>query len=630
MSLDAILAALVLVILPALLFLGPLVLGLVGRRGGSRRGTGAGARSAGLPAMAYRVEQIAAAAVESIRAIATSFAAQVGVVYEARVQALGYLVARLRGTGGSRVAEVREGEGRLRHVVALAGAYELDVGLETQRPAGYRGAEVDLAPAAAGLRVDVTVDGEGFALTPGDCTTLEVRPAERVKLTFQLRPEAAGRRPLRIDVYHANAWAQSLDLDLEVRPSDELRLLARGDGGALAEAAEASLTLPPPAADAVPRDLHLSAAFAPGATAGATYRVRARRRGSEVWRRLEVPLREHDLQEINRGLREALDAVRDRFAEAPAAEGPDREARLAALDDLARRGHAAFLRLFPRAEDRDYLSGALGDAEPAHVEISTDSLFLPWELICDAYDPAAVDSQGFWGLRHHLTRVLTDVRQRESPTPRPAGPPKVNLYANPELPSVETEEAPYFRRLGGEGRILLCDWQVESGPGPADAPLRERRSRFLGHARDRGCDVAHFACHAIPSTYAPGSYLELADGLEVRIEDMEVERYRLSGAPLVVLNACGTGIRDPLKTSDFVRRFLLSGAKGVLATECDVPDRFAAAFAREVYDRILGGAPVVEALLAARRHFFDRDGNPLGLLYSAYLPLETRLVAGNG
>ena len=85
-------------------------------------------------------------------------------------------------------------------------------------------------------------------------------------------------------------------------------------------------------------------------------------------------------------------------------------------------------------------------------------------------------------------------------------------------------------------------------------------------------------------------------------------------------------MRDPRKTSDFVRRFMQSGARGVIATECDVPDAFAAAFVRPFYDRVLAGERFGRALLATRRHFLDRYRNPVGLLYAAYMSLDTRLA----
>ena len=59
-----------------------------------------------------------------------------------------------------------------------------------------------------------------------------------------------------------------------------------------------------------------------------------------------------------------------------------------------------------------------------------------------------------------------------------------------------------------------------------------------------------------------------------------------------------------------------------------LPDAFAAVFVQRVYDRVLEGETFGRALLAARRYFWERHHNPLGLLYAAYTRLETRIVAG--
>jgi CHAT domain-containing protein len=107
---------------------------------------------------------------------------------------------------------------------------------------------------------------------------------------------------------------------------------------------------------------------------------------------------------------------------------------------------------------------------------------------------------------------------------------------------------------------------------------------------------------------------------------MSTLNYQLAGSPFVILNACGTSIRDPSKTSDFVHEFMKCGGRGVIATECDVPDVFASEFIQHVYNRCLNGELFVRALFEARQYFLTAHRNPLGLLYSAYLPLESRLV----
>ena len=77
----------------------------------------------------------------------------------------------------------------------------------------------------------------------------------------------------------------------------------------------------------------------------------------------------------------------------------------------------------------------------------------------------------------------------------------------------------------------------------------------------------------------------------------------------------------------FVKSFLEYGARGVIATECAVPDTFAADFSRKFYEHFLEKKqPLGESLLATRQHFLRKEKNPSGLLYSMYAPPDIQLV----
>jgi CHAT domain-containing protein len=112
--------------------------------------------------------------------------------------------------------------------------------------------------------------------------------------------------------------------------------------------------------------------------------------------------------------------------------------------------------------------------------------------------------------------------------------------------------------------------------------------------------------------------------------DMEVYGIVVNGHPLVVLNACETGNLNPLYTANFAAAFLKYGALGVVATECAVPDAFAADFAQQLYTHLLAGEPLGESLLATRRYFLEEYHNPTGLLYSMYAPPSIRLAYTGG
>jgi hypothetical protein len=568
---------------------------------------------------------VKAATTNVAQSIATSIVAQVGTVAHITVTACAFVVAHLRGLHDSLVIRLGSA-GPVTHALAAGGVYKLDIQAQAQEPASYRGAKVNLAGLPAPVQIEVVVEGSGLDVSNEGKCTLEVKPWAVTSRTVEVRPTVVGKSSLRVDFYNGNAWMQRLDLALEVKAAPEMELLrgrlaeAPAGADAIAEAVDSSITLPTLTPDSEPRHLQLTLNFEPGQ--GRTYHGRANDgRAARVWRELDMPLREADLKEHNDGLREALEDVRRYFGDQlqPPDDAPE---YLEMLDRLARRGNDAFNRVFPNAEDREYLIGALGRVGNANLEISSNGFFLPWELIYEPYDGSGVKLENFWGFRYNIGRVLTDARQRESPLLTISGLPRIAVFANPELPFVAEQEVPFFQTLERDRRISLYDWLNTAHPERDASP----RATFFEYCRSHENDVAHFACHAVVEKNSRDSYIALSSRLRVRLQDMTVEKYQLMGSPFVVVNACGTSIRDPSKTSDFVREFMLSGGRGVVATECDVPDLFASVFIQHFYARLLEGEPFVRALLEARHYFLKTHNNPLGLLYSAYLPFEARLV----
>jgi CHAT domain-containing protein len=148
-------------------------------------------------------------------------------------------------------------------------------------------------------------------------------------------------------------------------------------------------------------------------------------------------------------------------------------------------------------------------------------------------------------------------------------------------------------------------------------------SQFCG---EKESQIVHFACHAEAEENVFKSYLTVADDFDIELLDMRVHKCQMNGNPLVVLNACGTGIRDSRGSFGFVWMFFECGGRGIIATECDIPDAFSAAFAENFYNRLLEGEMVGKALLETRLFFLNEHRNPLGLLYATYAAMETRLV----
>jgi CHAT domain-containing protein len=152
--------------------------------------------------------------------------------------------------------------------------------------------------------------------------------------------------------------------------------------------------------------------------------------------------------------------------------------------------------------------------------------------------------------------------------------------------------------------------------------------------------MIHFACHC--RRVETGS-----DALEVTLVGAEtgvagqpitletwtftdVSPGKFMTEPLIFLNACRAGGGGDVlrKVFNLPGKFVARGAGAVIATACPVPDRFAAAFAREFYRRFLASERMTigEALRLTRRHFMDQYRNPLGLAYGLYTPAHYRLA----
>jgi CHAT domain-containing protein len=160
-----------------------------------------------------------------------------------------------------------------------------------------------------------------------------------------------------------------------------------------------------------------------------------------------------------------------------------------------------------------------------------------------------------------------------------------------------------------------------AGPNKHDEELARIR-QFFGK---ENLQVIHLACHA-PRGADDEPCLLVSNQFAITLEELEGLEFRVRSHALIILNACLTGTINPLSTmSNWAIFFKRKGAKGVVATEFEVPDWFAAEFITEVYKYLLQGKTIGEAMLVARQQFLEQ-GNPLGLAYSLYAPPSLRIV----
>lgn len=133
----------------------------------------------------------------------------------------------------------------------------------------------------------------------------------------------------------------------------------------------------------------------------------------------------------------------------------------------------------------------------------------------------------------------------------------------------------------------------------------------------------HFACDAgTEDTF--GLYLRVSDNFPIRLQEID-HKFKIAHHPLVILNACKTGIVDPLRTSNWVTLFWERGACGVVATEARVLDEFAARFSKKIYELLLMRKTISEVLFEARRYFWKVEHDPSGLVYALYASPSLRI-----
>lgn len=339
--------------------------------------------------------------------------------------------------------------------------------------------------------------------------------------------------------------------------------------------------------------------------------------------RFHIEMSPHDVSALNKQFQEAVDAVsRDNTSHG---ESEPTTAELEGqIRTLAEVGHYAFKRVFGYPDAQAIARELLSLGSGISLQIASEDFSLPWELIYPNSLDESPSYRCFWGMKHIISRVIVQEHRPGAfvaPVIYLSNRPSIGLLTDRSLQGVVEKEIPFFERLDGHGKIALFKLRALD-PEKKHEELRE----FCCFWR-KALDLAHFACHASYEDAAPDlSHVLLSDDFAITLMDMEVYGIRADSHPLIVFNACETGNLNPLYTSHFAAAFLRYGARGVVATECPVPDGFAADFVEQLYTHLLAGNQLGESLLAARRYFLEKHGNPSGLLYSLYAPPSIRLV----
>jgi hypothetical protein len=311
----------------------------------------------------------------------------------------------------------------------------------------------------------------------------------------------------------------------------------------------------------------------------------------------------------------------------------------AAAFKLAQEGYRLFDNLFfegaadPTAKEMGHKLRLMAQGRRLNIQIFSKEFVLPWGVLYLSEEPpreANFDPERFLGLKHVIEHIPLQpgLQVLDSQIDAAQGL-QVSLNLNSAIdqefnqPYVAEQEE-YWKKIAQPGRGVTTLARYN-----ADEVLQA-----LSNTDQTPDQVMYFFCHGVSRSLLEGggpdaSALQLTDGKLLTLGDLKYQagsRYKLSGLPLIFLNACESAELSPQFYDGFVPYFVSKGARGAIGAECKIPARFAKEWARRFFDLFLRGQPVGEIALKLRRDFYYEENNILGLLYSLYLDSQTRLA----
>ncbi|MFS8980785.1 CHAT domain-containing protein [Cupriavidus necator] len=302
-----------------------------------------------------------------------------------------------------------------------------------------------------------------------------------------------------------------------------------------------------------------------------------------------------------------------------------------ALEIMARAGALLLLNLFYGPGAGDDVK-AVGDAlrklsaDPRvrlKIQVIAETLPVPWQLLYmgDASGDSPLDWNHFLGMRHIVEQI---------PLQNPMAVIEPEIASTPSLNVSLNFNDGIDAAMGADFvKAQRAFWKGRSGISVTD---RATPTDFIGALKkaETPDQILYLYCHAVSrgltEAGGPGaSSLALSEDL-ISLNDLALKAprtIRLSGKPLVFINACESAEMSPTFYDGFTPYFMDKGARGVIGTECKTPALFAKEWAGRFFERFLAGEPLGEVILGLRREFLETHRNPLGLLYAVHCDADT-------
>lgn len=477
-----------------------------------------------------------------------------------------------------------------------------------------------------GLRLTVSLTSNDFTIDdPERRLKIGKDGLSMGKARFDITPLRAGLGRLTAILHRENNFVQQLDISLQVGPGVATPASVVSTGRPIATSGSLSR-----------RDIGLS--IQPSPTGGFDCIVWG---ATSANVKLPISAIELDAEiEVARATLLRVVTAKAKDGTRPFQAGIHIEdfAREAALRAIALAGYTLFQKLFfhPAADQQcqalgEWLIAEIGQAKDDFtLQILARDFPVPWAMLYLApeWKDDAIDFERFIGMKLVVEQIplRNDKFGRDTRIPADPGGLSVSLNLNTDLDAQMHADIVASQEAYWNEAVAAC---------PAIRLSRRTQTAELIDAlnsADTDDQIVYFFCHAESIGLKGGgpgsSSLTLSGNSSVDLASLTVRapaRQKLRGSPLVFINACESGKLSPLFYNGFVPYFMSKGARGVIGTECQVPGRFAEAWAKDFFDDFLAGKPLGETVRWLRRNFYLRHGNPLGLLYGLHCSADTQI-----
>lgn len=274
-----------------------------------------------------------------------------------------------------------------------------------------------------------------------------------------------------------------------------------------------------------------------------------------------------------------------------------------------------------------------GLPDGVRIDIKTDQVFLPWELLTPrefehTWAPAIrrrrpPQPQLLWGYRFNIeSGAMSEMFLDGNPPSGGIGPTFMSLHINATI-----DDEPINRTARP---AMSHQAVIDSLSDPVRSELLDDGDEMLDKLSvgEDPWTLIYLFCHGQrdqAGAHDVEETLFLDHGVKVLPSTLDTgDDFRFSHRPIVILNSCSSGAFSPLSFDNFLTTFLRRGACGLVATHFPVPAHFAAAFGRHLLaDYAAAELGIGDIIHGLRRLLLER-GNPLGLLYAVQCPLEAK------